>query len=401
MDSYTTYNLLFFIRKERTNKHGEAPIYLRITINGKRAELALKRFIDPNKWDGKANKARGNKQEIKNLNSYLDTVKNRIHDHHRDMIDRNEYITAPKIKNRYLGISDINKTLIETFKYHNIIIKGQLDITYAQATYTRYKTTLTHIEKFLKLKYKRNDIFLKELSYSFIVDFEQYFKVDKGCNHNTTVKYLKNLRKVINLAIKNEWLDKDPFAKYKATEKPVKRDFLSKEELNVLESKKFKIDRLNVVRDIFTFCCYTGLSFIDVDKLTHNNIRLGIDGREWIFTERTKTKNESNVPLLEKSKELVEKYKQHPLVIDTERIFPPYTNQNLNAYLKEIADLCEINKNLTFHIARHTFATTVTLTQGVSIESISAMLGHKNIRTTQIYSKVVNQKVSDEMRNIK
>ncbi len=244
-------------------------------------------------------------------------------------------------------------------------------------------------------------MFLKELSYSFIADFEQYFKVERKCNHNTTVKYLKNFRKVINLAIKNEWLNRDPFAKYKATFKQVKREFLTKEELNKLESKELKIERLDMVRDIFTFCCYTGLSFVDVDKLTHENIRLGIDGREWIFTERVKTKNESNVPLLEKPKELIEKYKQHPLIENTERIFPPYSNQKLNAYLKEIADLSDINKNLTFHIARHTFATTVTLTQGISIETISAMLGHKNIRTTQIYSKVVNQKVSDEMKNIK
>ena len=400
MNSYSTFNLLFFIRKERANKDGDAPIYLRITINGKRAELAIKRFIDPYKWDSKANKARGNKKDIKNLNSYLDIVKNKIYDHHREMVDRNEFITANNIKNRYLGIATSNKGLIETFEYHNKIIKEQLGNTYAQATHDRYSTTLEHVKKFLKSKYKRNDIFLKELSYSFIIDFEQYFKVERNCNHNTTVKYLKNFRKVINLAIKNEWLDKDPFAKYKATFKQVKREFLTKEELHKLESKEFKIDRLDMVRDIFIFCCYTGLSFIDVDKLTQNNIRLGIDGREWIFTERTKTRNESNIPLLDKPKELIGKYKQHPLTENTKRIFPPYSNQKLNAYLKEITDLCGIDKNLTFHIARHTFATTVTLTQGISIESISSMLGHKSIRTTQIYSKVVNQKVSDEMRKI-
>jgi len=401
MNTYSTFNLLFFIRKERTNSDGEAPIFLRITINGKRAEISIKRYIDPNKWDNKANKAKGNKPEIKKLNSYLDIVKNKIYDHHREMVDRNEFITAQNLKNRYLGISISNKSLIEAFKYHNKIIQEQIGSTYAQATYDRYSTTLEHLKKFLRLKYKKDDIFLKELNYSFIADLEQYFKVKRKCNHNTTIKYLKNFRKVINLAIKNEWLQKDPFAKYKATFKQVKRDFLTKEELNLLEAKKLKINRLDIVKDIFVFCCYTGLSFIDVDNLTKYNIRKGIDGRDWIFTKRRKTKNESNVPLLAKSKEIIKKYEHHPLIENTDRILPPISNQKLNAYLKEIADLCEIEKNLTFHIARHTFATTVTLTQGVSIEAISSMLGHKNIRTTQIYSKVVNQKVSDEMKKIK
>lgn len=399
MDSYITYNLLFFIRKERVNKHGEAPIYLRITINGKRAEIALKRFIDSKKWDSKTNKARGTTQEIKKLNSYLDVVKGKIHEHHREMIDRNDVITARKLKNRYLGITELNKYILECFKDHNDEMYKLIGKEYSNSTYKKYCTTNDHLKKYIKKEYKVDDLLLNELNLKFIKGFESYLMQNK-CSHNSAVKYVKNAMKITNQAVNYEWLDKNPFSLYKTKYKPTNRKYLNEEELKSIEVKQIKINRLDTIRDIFVFSCYTGLSYAEIDKLTYNNYSTGFDGEEWIMIERTKTKIESNVPLLNKPLELIDKYKDHPLIQDNNRVFPQYSNQKLNSYLKELADICGINKNLTFHMARHTFATTITLTKGVSMESVSAMLGHRNIKTTQIYSKIVNLKVSTEMRKL-
>jgi site-specific recombinase XerD len=239
---------------------------------------------------------------------------------------------------------------------------------------------------------------LSELKYGFITDLEFWFKTLRKCSHNTTIKYITNVRKIINLAIDNEWLHHDPFAKFKVSLKEVKRECLSAEELQVMVDKSFKIDRLDQVKDIFVFCCYTGLAYADVEKLGPGHISKGMDGKHWIFIDRTKTGTSSHVPLLSPALAIINKYKDHPEAINKERLFPVISNQKMNAYLKEIAYVCGIQKTLTFHIARHTFATTVTLTNGVPLETVSNMLGHKNIRTTQIYAKVVQKKVSQDMQ---
>jgi site-specific recombinase XerD len=206
---------------------------------------------------------------------------------------------------------------------------------------------------------------------------------------------------VVNIALANDWLMKDPFLKFKGSIKEVERDFLSTEELQSIEDKKFTISRLDEVRDMFVFSCYTGLAYADIAKLSLNEIEIGIDKQKWIYTHREKTETKSNIPLLPKALEIIEKYKNHPECVISGKLLPLRSNQKMNAYLKEIAILCEITKNLTFHSARHTFATTVTLTNGVPIESVSSMLGHKNIRTTQIYAKVVEKKVSEDMKKLK
>ncbi len=401
MNTFSTFSVLFFIRNNRINSEGKSPVYIRITVNGERAEISTKRFILSEKWDNNSNRAIGKSSEIKAFNNYLHTLRSKLIDHHTEMVKIGETITARSLKNRFLGISENQRTLIEVFEYHNQQMKELEGTEYAVTTIKRYNTTLTHIKAFLKHQYKLNDIPIQQIKYQFVTDLEHYFKVVKKCNHNSSIKYIKNFRKVINLAYKNEWLSKDPFAKYQARIKEVKREFLTQDELFNLENKKLTIKRLEIVRDVFVFCCYTGLSFIDVSKLTSNNIRKGIDRKIWLFTERTKTKNQSNIPLLPQALDLIEKYKNHPQKSTIDHVFPVSSNQKLNAYLKELADLCDIDKNLTFHIARHTFATTVTLANGIPIETISSMLGHKSIRTAQIYSKVVQTKVSNDMKKLK
>jgi site-specific recombinase XerD len=243
-------------------------------------------------------------------------------------------------------------------------------------------------------------IFLNQLYHKFVTEFDHYFRIAKGCNNNTTVKYIKNLKKVVNLAVKNDWLRKDPFDKYSVKIKPVKRDYLSEEELKRIEDLELKMPRLDQIRDLFVFSCYTGYAYVDVSMLTKENIHIGIDGERWIYKDRKKTSTKSNVPLLPKAVEIIEKYRNHPETESSELLLPVISNQKTNAYLKEIASLAGIEKNLTFHVARHTFATLM-LTKGITIESVAEMLGHNNIKTTHIYAKITERKVSGEMSKLR
>lgn len=393
-----TFGILFHIRNAKKRKDGTVPIYLRITIEGQRTEFAIKRYIKPERWNSKAGRAKGTNDESREINDYIHVIEKKIRKVYKELIDEDiELITGSAIINRYTGKDKKNVTLIETFNYHNKLLKDRVGKDYAAATITRYDTTLNHIKDFLKDYYNTKDIGLVKLDYAFAANLEQYFKVNKGCNHNTTMKYIKNVKRIVHFAIEQDWLEVDPFRKFKTDIKEVKREYLTEVELSKIESKEFKVNRLELVRDIFVFACYTGLAYIDIANLTKSNIKKGIDHNNWIYTDRKKTGVQSRVVILPKANEVIDKYADHPMVENTDSLLPIYSNQRMNSYLKEIADLCEIDKNLTFHLARHTFATTVTLKNGVSIETVSAMLGHKNIRTTQIYAKIVDRKIGDEM----
>jgi site-specific recombinase XerD len=401
MNNSTSLSILFYIKNDKIDRNGQVPIYSRITIDGKRAEVSINRKLLPSRWDRKANCVKGSKEDARSINAQIDSVTTKIYDVRRDLLDRDEFITAIAIKNRLIGIDKRRKTILEVFKYHNKHMKELEGKTYAPATVKRYNTTLNHIKEFIEHEYSTNDLYLNQMDYSFITNLEKYFKVVKNCNHNSTIKYIKNFKKVINLAIANDWLDKDPFLKYKVTLKESKREFLSQEELTELETKEITIQRLDIVRDVFVFSCYTGLAYVDVAKLTSDHITTGIDGDKWLYTFREKTNGKSNIPLLPKALEIIEKYRNRPEVAVKSKLLPISSNQKTNAYLKEIATICGIKKNLTFHLARHTFATTVTLTNGVPIETVSSMLGHKSIKTTQIYAKVIEKKVSEDMSKLR
>jgi len=396
-----TLGILFYLKNAKALANGEVPIYLRITVDGKRAEHSIQRYIHPDNWNGKGGRATGNKEKFKSLNVYLDTVRAKIYEQQKILLEKNELITAEGLKNGYLGISEKKQSLMTLFAYHNKQMEALIGKDYAKGTAVRYNTIAKHVQAFLEYQYKTSDIYLTQLNHKFVTDFEFYLKTIHHCGHNSTIKYIRNLKKVIHIALSNNWLDKDPFINYKASLEDVERTFLSEEELTAIEEKEFKIARLAEIRDIFVFSCYTGLAYADVLSLTKNQITIGIDGEKWIYTHRTKTKTRSNVPLLPKALEIMEKYKNHPECIYAGRLLPVRSNQKMNAYLKEIADLCEVKKDLSFHTARHTFATTVTLTNNVPIESVSSMLGHKSIKTTQIYAKVVEKKVSSDMQALK
>ena len=398
MRSSNTFSITFFVKKYRASD-GKAPIYVRITVDSKRIDLSIKRKVAIDRWDEGRGMAKGNRQDVKTLNAYLEQIRNQLYECQQQLEKERKLITAESIKNRYLGQDERGKTLKELIEYHNEEMKDEL----AWGTQKNYHTTQRYVYEFLAKKKKTSDIYLDELNYKFIKDFEKYIKNrtpdghQKPCTQNGTMKHVERLRKMVNLAVKEEWLIRDPFVKFKLKFEKKERGFLTQNELQRIEEKEFRIDRLDQTRDIFIFSCYTGLSYAEVYDLTSGHIVTGLDGKLWIQGQRRKSKEWFKVPLLPQAKAIVEKYQEHPLAQANGKVLPVYTNQKTNAYLKEIAALCEIDKNLTYHLARHTFATTVTLSNGVPIKSVSKMLGHTSLRTTQVYAKVVEQKLSEDM----
>ena len=403
MQSQINFTLSFWVNATRI-KNNQVSVYGRITVNGKRANISLQRKVILSEWDSKKGRAKGNKQESRLLNRYLDQVKNRVYVAYDELIKEKAFICSQSIKARFLGEDNEEYSLLTLVDYHNT----QMSETLTYGTLKNYFTTQKYIKLFL-LKKKVQDIYLSQLTFRFLVDFEKFLRCytpedhQKKMENNTVMKHIQRLRKMVTLAYKMEWIDKDPFIKFKATYIKIEREFLREEELQSIIDKKFDIDRLNLVKDLFIFSCYTGLSYIDVMNLIEDNIAIGIDGNRWIITNRQKTHNKVKIPLLPIAEELIIKYQGHIKTKKTKTLFPNISNQKLNAYLKEIADLSGIRKNLTFHIARHTFATTITLSNGVPIETVSKLLGHSKIATTQIYAKVIERKVSEDMnllRNI-
>jgi site-specific recombinase XerD len=397
----TKITLHFYAKSTKANAAGLLPIYVRLTVDGNRMEFSTKKFIDSAKWSPEMSKMKGNTENARSLNEYLDLMKSKIFDIQMELIHRNEPLTIEVFKNRLLGIHERERMLIPIFEEHNRKVEELLGLEYAPGTLERYKTSLKHTKDFLQWKYNISDIEINKIDHPFITEYEFYLRSVRKCANNTAVKYIKNFKKIIKICISNGWLDKDPFANYKSKIREVERDYLTQEEVQDIYSKVFVTERLNLVKDIFVFSCFTGLAYIDVKNLTVSNISMGIDGGKWIFTHRQKTETASRIPLLPIPEELILKYANHPQCINEDKLLPVLSNQKMNSYLKEIADVCGIKKDLTFHIARHTFATTVTLTNGVPIESVSKMLGHKNIRTTQHYAKILDKKVSEDMELLK
>ncbi|HEV8287158.1 MAG TPA: site-specific integrase [Chitinophagaceae bacterium] len=347
-------SILFYGKKTKLDSNKTLSVYLRVTINGERFEVSTQRYVESGKWSTSAGKVKGNSE-----------------------------------------LEERKHTLVEVFTYHNEQMKALIGKSCSKATHRKYRTTLDHTIAFLEWKFKRSDIEISNIGYSFITDFEFWLKSIQNCNHNTTIKYLSNLRKIIYVCLKNGWLIRDPFFGFKMTKKEVIREILTKEELQTLISKEIQNTRIRQVRDIFIFSCFTGLAYIDAKRLKRSEIVIGMDGERWIYTQRKKTDSPTKIPLLPVVLEIMEVYKDQPGLNDS--LLPVPSNSKLNAYLKEVADICGINKHLTFHIARHTFATIVTLNNGVPIESVSKMLGHKSIKTTQIYAKILDRKVSEDM----
>ncbi|WP_407520952.1 site-specific integrase [Lacibacter sp. MH-610] len=394
-------HLSFQVKSSKKNEFGKAPIYARITINEVRTEFSLKRFIEPDKWINKAGVAKGNTEEIRGLNAHIMAVRTSLFQHYNRLLETGKTITADTVKNSYFGITEKSKTIMEVFQYHNSQMKSLIGKEYSFGTHERYATALNHTKEFIEYKYNVSDYPIKQVNHEFITEYEYFLKAVRKCSHNTAIKYLTNFKKIMRICLGNGWIDKDPFINYRFRLNEVEREILHEHEIQAIADKEFATSRLEQVRDVFLFCCFTGLAYSDVKKLTRDHVIIGIDGERWIKVNRTKTDTRSSIPILPSAQAILDKYASHPKCCAEKKLLPVNSNQKMNDYLKEIAAVCEIEKNITFHIARHSFATTVTLQNDVPIESVSKMLGHKSIRTTQHYAKVLDKKVSNDMALLK
>jgi site-specific recombinase XerD len=394
-----SFGLLFFLKRPQVYNGGEMYIYLRITVNGVSKEFSTKRLWHPDRWNPSAGKATNNKEDAKIINKLIDTLNNKAHEARRSLIDDNKDVTAQAIKDLLMGLDD-RKMILEIFKTHNEQIEKLVPNEYSASTLDLFKRSLDHTHSFIRWKYKVDDLEIKNLNYEFISQFSFWLKSVRNCQHNTTIKYLTYFKKIVLQCVRYGWLKRDPFLEFKLTKREKERPFLTTLELDAIYKKNFTAERLNLVRDIFVFS-YTGLAYADVQKLKRTEIIIGEDGEKWICINRQKTETPSRIPLLQTPLDIIEKYADHPVCKIKDMVLPIITNQKMNAYLKEIADLSSINKELTFHIARHTFATTITLSNGVPIETVSKMLGHKSLKQTQHYAKTLDIKVSADMAALK
>ena len=399
----STFSVIFYLRKYKVLASGKVPIYARITVNGERVELSVKQSIEPGNWHEGKGMAKGSRAEVVRLNNFLEQYRAGIVESYQDLLFRKKLITAELIKSKFIGEDRADFTLCKLIEHHNKE-QGQ---TLEKGTMKNYFTTQKYLREFLQKRYNTSDRYLSELNYKFITDFEFFLRtrepdqVHKPIGNNGVMKHLERFCKMINMAIRLEWIEGNPFQAYQLKFDRVDREYLTKEELETIEKKVFSIGRLQTVKDVFIFSCYTGFAYIDVFNLTPTNLVRKSSEDIWLATNRQKTHIQVKVPLLPKALEIIEKYQTHPQTLASGKLLPVFSNQKLNSYLKEIADICGINKPLTFHIARHTFATTVTLTNGVPIETISKLLGHTKLTTTQVYAKVIENKIADDMACLK
>lgn len=396
-----TFNVLFFIRKTKLKKSGDTPIMLRITIEGQLVEMQLKRDVKPNFWNQNKERCTGKDSTSLEINRYLESVKLRLFEIHRKMEEEGKYISSMEIKRKFLGLDEEHKMLFQIFQEHNDKCRELIGKDYAKVTISRFDTCLKYMKEMALKQYHLKDIPLKEVNHAFIQDYIHFLKVEKNLSENTLIRYMKVIKKITNMALANEWMTKNPFVNIKFHEQEVHKEFLTKEELETLRTKGFDIPRLDLVRDVFLFQCWTGLAFIDVSELTEEHIVPDNEGNLWIRKSRKKTKVMCNIPLLDIPLQILEKYKEHPLCQKKGVLLPVMVNQKMNSYLKEIAICCGIKKNLSTHTGRHTFSTTVALANNVSLENVAKMLGHTNTKMTQRYAKVLDQSILRDMQGVK
>lgn len=398
-----TFNVVCLIRKNRVMKNGQVPLFIRITVNSNVADIPIGGSVNPSQWSQAQGKTRGSSREAQELNYNIQSVKSRIHQIFCDLGLAAKPITAQIIKDIYLGNhkdEEDGKTLVEVHSDHNERCRQLLNIEYAQSTIYKFDASLKYLKEFMDKELDMEDIPLKNINEDFIRKYELYLKTEKGCCNNSAIKHLKIFKKIIRIAILNDWLHKDPFASIKFRQDEVHVEFLTMCELETLINKEISTKRLSQIRDVFVFCSFTGLAFVDVKNLKEEHIIRNGNDEVWIRKPREKTNNMCNIPLLIIPKMLLEKYKDDKGCQLKGQLLPVPTNQKYNTYLKEVADLCGINKRLTAHCSRHTFATSVTLANKVTMENVAKMLGHSSTRMTQHYAKILDQSILEDMMNV-
>lgn len=397
------FNVQLWLNHNR-QKDNQSQLFIRIVVDGKRAEIATTYYVKKIDWDNLHSQVKHKAPHSVLINGFIDHSLNEIKKHFLSFAAFGKTITAKELKDLFLGKEEKvePKSLMDAFEYHKVKMESMIQVgKVAKTTLAKYNYCQGKVESFLQHRFKKKDILLSELSLKFVTEFEHYLLVNERMQTNSAHKYIVNLKRIINVAVSVEWIPKNPFDNFRCSYTNPEREILTQTELDVMQHKLILMPRLAEVRDVFLFCCYTGFAYSDIYKFERDAITIGMDGDYWLSTIRQKTGTRESVPLLPLPMEIINRYKNHPVCVKFNKLLPVNSNQKYNAYLKEIADLCEIKKTLTSHMARHTFATTVTLSNGVPLETVSKMLGHTKLSTTQIYAKVLDTKVSHDMGALK
>lgn len=397
-----SFRVLFFLKKTRLLKNGEASVCMRITVNGTRVENNIRKSIDPALWSQAKETARGKSRRACDLNTYIEEARIKLYQIFCELEQQNRPVTAHLLQKLFFGQEKPEevRTLLGTMQEHNDQCRALVGTDYALITVRRYESCRRYLAELIRQRYGKEDLPLTEVNGELVRAFAFYLKTEKGCQQNTVIRYMKCLKKITNLARANDWMAKDPFLGIRFHEKEVVREFLTMDELQTIYHKEFPLERLTLVRDVFIFAAFTGLAFIDVQQLAPEHIVRDNNGNLWIRKPRQKTKNMCNIPLLDIPQEILRKYANHPTYRKKGVLLPVPCNQKMNSYLKEIADICMIRKNLTTHCARHSYATSVCLANGVSLENVAKMLGHSNIKMTQHYARVLDSSILRDMMQV-
>lgn len=393
----STFRILFYLKRNAPKSNGLVPVMCRITVNGKISQFSCKLDVDEKHWDVKTGRMTGRSAVALEANRMLDKIRVGINKAYQDICDKDNYVTAEKVRNAFLGMGMNHETLLDVFRQHNEDYAKQVGKIKSQRSYWKYCTVYNHLSEFIRQRYKVSDIALKELAPAFITDFELFLRTEKNHCTNTIWSYMMPFKRIIYMSINNGWLQRDPFYAYSITKEETKRGFLSKEEIKMLIEGSFKKKSYELIRDLFIFCCFTGLSWTDMANLTKENLQTSFDGHLWIKTNRQKTGTETNIRLLEVPLRIIRKYEG---CAEDGKLLPVPCYPNCKNGIKVIAKKCGIEKNVTWHMSRHSFATTVCLSNDMPIETLSKMLGHRSIRTTQIYAKITAEKVSNDMEKL-
>ncbi len=397
-----SFRVLFFLKKTRLLKNGEASVCMRITVNGTRVENNIRKSIDPALWSQAKETARGKSRRACDLNTYIEEARIKLYQIFCELEQQNRPVTAHLLQKLFFGQEQPEevRTLLGTMQEHNDQCRALVGTDYALITVRRYESCRRYLAELIRQRYGKEDLPLTEVNGELVRAFAFYLKTEKGCQQNTVIRYMKCLKKITNLARANDWMAKNPFLGIRFHEKAVVREFLTMDELQTIYRKEFPLERLTLVRDVFIFAAFTGLAFIDVQQLAPEHIVRDNNGNLWIRKPRQKTKNMCNIPLLDIPQEILRKYADHPTCRKRGVLLPVPCNQKMNSYLKEIADICMIRKNLTTHCARHSYATSVCLANGVSLENVAKMLGHSNIKMTQHYARVLDSSILRDMMQV-
>ena len=389
----SSFAILFFIRESRVRKDGTASIEIVLTVNGERCAFSTGKRVKSCNWDKTKQQVKGKDEEAQSLNNYLKAIKAKLYQKEAELLDRGFIITAELLRDAYFDKVESlkEKSLFELFEEHNKEQEKLVGNGVSKATYWISVYTVRLLKEFVQQKYKREDLYLRELNLIFIQSFHTFLRIDKRMAQNSSTKHLKLLKKIINLAVANSYMATNPFITYKVEREPVEIDFLDEEELRKIINFDTPLPRLERAKDMFLFGCFTGLSYIDIKTLAPEHFEKDNAGRIWIKKRRVKTGVLSRIPLLPIAKLILDKYK------GGEKLLPIQDPADINKYLKDIAILCDIKKRITFHTSRHTFASTVTLANNISLEVVSKMLGHTNTRMTNHYAKLIDKCIGEQM----